>query len=69
MPNEASGGAAAASAWLIDTLVAMLHQRALLSTPEGKHCGAASCLHPAPRSNPSKLRLAPCSSFTHQVSK
>ncbi len=36
MPDEASGGAAAASAWLVDTLAAMLHQRALLAHPEGQ---------------------------------
>ena len=35
VPDEPLGGAAAASAWLIDTLVAMLHQRALLADPEG----------------------------------
>ena len=35
VPDEASGGAAAASAWLIDTLAAMLHQRTLLGHPEG----------------------------------
>jgi len=35
VPDEASGGGAVASAWLVDTLAAMLHQRALLAHPEG----------------------------------